>query len=621
MKNKLFSMYLTQFIIALLFSCFALNSSSQIVNEAEGNASLAEKIYLQTDRQVYSTNDTIWFKCIVTNAFNNKPTTLSAVLYVELIAPNERINQKKLIKLSGGIGSGFFSIGADAPEGTYQIRAYTQWNLNFGDDFIFTRYLNVFANSKQNEIKPVSEVTLVKTQNGQQKLKACFDPLGIDSLHVGKLTVYFAANDISDSLRIEKAKDGKYWLDYPLSDSCRFVTLKMQTGNQFRYSKTVMIDKDYTHLQFFPESGELVHGLPSKVGFKAVDVNGKGIYLQGNIVDGNDSVITAFESNPFGMGSFVLPVADKAKTYYARMVSKHDSNQFLLMPLPQASPRGNTLSVEKRGDRLLLVAASNYMDNTGINLIVSCRGMVYFNQKVNLKNGVWGGAIPASMLPDGIIACTMLDNAMQPVAERLFFNQRPEERLHLELATDKYSFAKREKTNLNIKALDNDDQPLNANLSVLVINKQQLGELQRKGQNIISYFLLDSELKGEIETPGYYFNGEGNNDKDLDALMLTQGWRKYLYSKTYNELPFKPEKGLAITGKVTSGLLNNKQSAKLTMMSFGDGFQAISATTDSIGRFSFNLDEEYGDVMDVVIQSAKKSGKKMDYVLSLDQKT
>jgi hypothetical protein len=46
----------------------------------------------------------------------------------------------------------------------------------------------------------------------------------------------------------------------------------------------------------------------------------------------------------------------------------------------------------------------------------------------------------------------------------------------------------------------------------------------------------------------------------------------------------------------------------------------MSAMTDSAGRFGFELDEEYGEVMDVVIQSAKESGKNMDYVLSLDKK-
>jgi len=614
-KNRLLQASFLVIIVLLPFANHAQNNQSSV-----SNVSLAEKIYLQADRQVYSTNDTIWFKSIVTSAFTHKPTVLSGVLYVELIAPTEQITQRKLIKISEGIGSGFFSIDADAPEGTYQIRAYTQWNLNFGSDFIFTQQINVFANTKQKDLVPINGVALVKMQDGQQQLKACFDPLSIDSLHNGKLTVYFTVNGKTDSLRIAKGDNGNYWLEHRLDDSCRFVTLKMQTDNMANYAKTVLLDKDYIDLQFFPESGELVHGLPSKVGFKAVDVNGKGIFIKGDIVDGKDSVITTFESNTLGMGSFVLNATDTSKTYYALMASKLDTTQLLLLPLPKASAVGNILSVEKRGDKLLLIAASNYLDNINIDLVVSCRGMVYFNQKVALKNGVWGGAIPANLLPDGIIACTMLDNTKQPVAERLFFNHRPEERLQMELTTDKGEYAKREKTNLNIKTTNSLGEPVDASLSVLVINKEQLGEIQSKRQNILSYFLMDSELKGEIENPGFYFDESNNNDKDLDALMLTQGWRKYLYSKPYDELPHKPEKGLSITGRVTAGLFDKEKQAKLTMMSFGDGFQAVSAITDSTGKFSFNLDEEYGDKMDVVIQSAKENGKKMNYTVCLDQK-
>ncbi len=172
---------------------------------------------------------------------------------------------------------------------------------------------------------------------------------------------------------------------------------------------------------------------------------------------------------------------------------------------------------------------------------------------------------------------------------------------------------------MNIKTTSTSGELVDASLSVLVINKDQLGELQSKRQNILSYFLLGSELKGEIETPGFYFDGASTLE-DLDALMLTQGWRKYLYIKPYEELSFKPEKGLTITGGVTNGLFQKEKMSKLTMLSFGDGFQAISSMTDSAGRFSFVLDEEYGDKMEVIIQSANVDGENKDYMVTLDQK-
>jgi len=54
----------------------------------------------------------------------------------------------------------------------------------------------------------------------------------------------------------------------PSLNECQFVTLQMQTKNLFSYSKTVVLDEARLDLQFFPESGELVHGIESKVGFK-----------------------------------------------------------------------------------------------------------------------------------------------------------------------------------------------------------------------------------------------------------------------------------------------------------------------------------------------------------------
>ncbi len=56
-------------------------------------------------------------------------------------------------------------------------------------------------------------------------------------------------------------------------------------------------------LQFFPESGELVNGLPSKVGFKAIDYNGKGKSVEGDIINGNGEVVALFKSNQAGMGN------------------------------------------------------------------------------------------------------------------------------------------------------------------------------------------------------------------------------------------------------------------------------------------------------------------------------
>ena len=241
--------------------------------------------------------------------------------------------------------------------------------------------------------------------------------------------------------------------------------------------------------------------------------------------------------------------------------------------------------------------------------------------KITLSEGSSSILIPTEKLPEGIISFTMKDKNMQPVAERLYFNEKRDSRINLSVSTGKETYAKREQTSLNIQATSSKGEPVNANLSVLVINKKQLGQFQSTRQNILSYFLLESELKGNIENPGYYFSSGNVRHNDLDALMLTQGWRKYNYSKKYEDINNLPERGLYVSGEV-GGVVSekNKKVADLTLMTFGNSDQTIyTETSDSIGKFRFNLYDEYGKEMDAILQSTKKSGKKVDYSIDFDK--
>ncbi len=615
----------THSIIILLIALQAIlepiNSNAQNEDNILSTTSLAEKIYLQLDGKVYTKGNIVWFKCIVLNSGDHIPSALSGVLYVELITPEETIHEKKLIKIENGIGQGFFYLGKDLSEGLYLVRAYTQWNKNFGSDFFFEEYIRVFdSETNGSEEKPITDITLVKEETNKSRLKAGFNPLLIDKEHKDILTVIVSLDDKKDTLTLRKEKSDLYRIDYEIEAESRFATLQMQTENNERYSTTIVLNEDVLDLQFFPESGELVHRLQSKVGFKALDANGQGKFIEGDIVDEKDSVITSFKSNELGMGSFILNDVDSTKKYFARLVSKSEENQVLLYPLPRVASRGNTLSVERKDEQILLTAMSNYLENDSISLIVSFRGVRLYDMKVGLKQGIFKLSIPVEKLPEGIIAFTMKDSYLQPVAERLYFNERQKTRLNISVSTDKDIYGKRELTDLSISTTDSEGNPLNTNLSVLVINKQQLGKMQSTRQNILSWFLLNSELRGKIENPGFYFKNKDSRPNDLDALMLTQGWRKYNYSKQYNELPFQPELSLSVSGQVSSVLSKKiKKQAELTMLTFGEIKSGYTQTADSLGRFRFDLVDEYGDKLNVLIQSAKKSGKKMDYNILLDK--
>ncbi len=581
----------------------------------------AEKIYLQLDGKVYTTDNTIWFKSIVTNAGDHTPSKLSGVLYAELIGPDEKIIEKKLIKLENGIGTGFFDLNQSYREGTYLIRAYTEWDRNFSSDFFFNEYIQVFAPGAKMKTEPINNVSLVEKDINKRHLVANFDPAAIDTLHKKELTVIITTDNNTDTLFIEKTGAGKYLIDFDIPDSCQFVTLKMITKNKFSFTKTLVLDEDHLDLQFFPESGELVNGIGSRVGYKALEYNGKGKSISGDIIDGKGDLLTRFKSNELGMGSFILNSPDKDRTYFARIKSQSDSTLSNIYPLPKVAPQGNVLSVVRNLNEFQLTASSGYMKNDSIYIKVTCRGFIYYVVRGKLKDGMLEFSLPVTNLPDGIIAFTLIDPAGQPVAERLAFNKRAESRLNIEISSDKDSYTQRELTWLKIETTDYNSKPVAASLSLLVLNKEQMGKLQDSRQNILSYFLIRSDLKGEIENPGFYFSKNCCYD-DLDALMLTQGWRKYLYNNPVKTFSFERESTLNLSGSVGGSFATrkNKKGAEITMMTFGHRKTVKTQTTDSLGRFYFSLNDEYGQNVNILIQSANRAGIKKDYTINLDKK-
>ena len=57
-------------------------------------------------------------------------------------------------------------------------------------------------------------------------------------------------------------------------------------------------------IRFFPEGGNLVYGINSKIACKVVGAGGKGLSFDGVIIDENNDSIARFQSLQFGMGSF-----------------------------------------------------------------------------------------------------------------------------------------------------------------------------------------------------------------------------------------------------------------------------------------------------------------------------
>lgn len=605
MQSKIYSFI----VIFFAFLNLGFAQDDRILSKA----AYAEKIYLQFDRENYAAGSTMWFKALVANAVDHKPSKRSGVLHVDLIGPEKQIINQKLVKIVDGSGNNHFEIPKKMPPGLYKIRAYTRWNRNFSNDFIFSKYFRIFPYQPKDDVG-IQNINIVDRE-GEFFLEAMFNPKQLDSLQKRKILVGLDFNTAKkDSVEI-KENDGLYKLSYKLEEKPDYVGIHMLTENGFTARKTVSLDESKVDLQILPESGNLLAGTINFLGIKALDFKGDGIYAEGIILNKDRDTITKFKTNKFGMGVAVLEPKNSEK-YVAKLTNINlNTSEY---PLPEVLEKGSIVSARRTGDRISLIASTTNKTDS-VTIRSSFRGIKLFDIKGAVKDGQFNTSLPSKGFPQGIICFTLIDEFQKPVAERLYFNDTGSEPLSIEVNTNKNEYNSREKTNLNIQVKDSMGNALDAEISVLAISQDPLGKEQKRRNSIIPYFYLTSELRGEVEHPGLYFNRDDiYRLRDIDALLLTQGWRKYKYDTTGVSIDYQQEPVLAIDGKVNGAIFNKpKEGVELSFMALGDQPVIQTFETDSLGRFIFNIDFLDEETREIVIQS-KKGGNKRNFEININ---
>lgn len=111
-----------------------------------------EKVHLLSDKKDYSAGETVWFSGYVTRA--SKPVSGNSILYTELFNDKGLIISTAMRPVTNGAVSGDLALPATLRAGTYYIRAYTAWMLNFSSSLFFYKKIMVTDRTKPLQSKP-----------------------------------------------------------------------------------------------------------------------------------------------------------------------------------------------------------------------------------------------------------------------------------------------------------------------------------------------------------------------------------------------------------------------------------------------------------------------------------
>ena len=355
-------------------------------------------------------------------------------------------------------------------------------------------------------------------------------------------------------------------------------------------------------IQFFPEGGNLVQQIESKVAFRITDAHGQGLEFNGILINGNKDTILKFHPANRGLGNFLFTPAP-GQSYKA--IIRFPGGEEVVKELPAAYPDGYTLSLSKTNEEKINVHmnASSSLDGEDVYLFVHGSHSCLPVEKNKLVDRRANFSLNPAELEEGISHFTLFNKLGRPVCERLYFKY-PEKKLLISLSANP-EYKIREKIDLELSVKDSAGNPVSADLSIGVYRLDSLQDLDPA--NISEYLYLSSEL-GAVESPSSYFEDDKSREADMDNLMLTHGWRRFVWKDLLEHksvsLEFAPEHyGHIIQGKLVdnnTGLPAVDINTYLSIPSSRNEFRCTTSSTD--GHVKFEMPGFYGS-QEIILQT------------------
>jgi hypothetical protein len=577
-----------------------------------------EKLYVQLDKPYYNLGDTLRFKSYLLNADFLTPSVRSGLLYVELDGATGNMVKRIMVPVSSGLSWGDIALDEDeVPEGSYTLRAYTNWMRNFGEDYVFKKDIYI---SKASNASTLVKADFKLTDDGtKDKVQASLRFTGLNKQALGlrdmQLRVMNGTHTITRG-KVTTGMDGTLAINFDLADKTALKNLSIQAqqtgldGDTSKLTIPITINRvENTDLQFMPEGGSLVAGITNKIGFKAIGEDGKGTDINGTIYNSKEQEVVKFKSVHKGMGSFELQ-PQLGETYTAKISLPNGIVK--AYPVPQINLAGTTLKVISKVNDSLEVAIENSSNLAGSRyyLIGQSRGVVCYAARILLKNEKSLNRLSVNTFPTGIAHFTLLNSAYQPVNERIVYIDH-RDNLNIRIIPSKQSYTARDSIALNIEVTDKTGEPVQGNFSLAVTDNGQI-KTDSLSSSIVNNLLFTSDLKGTIEDPNYYLTANTPEKATaLDNLMLTQGWIGYDW-KQISDPKTKPieyiaEPEFTVQGKITNVLGKPVEKSGVTLYS-KKPFIIKDTQTGKDGIFTFKGFMPV-DTAAFLITSRNKAGK------------
>lgn len=505
---------------------------------ADARASLREPLqgratelvtHLAVSKLLYQPGDVMFFRSVTLDRFTQQPVPPGQAVRYTLADPTGQIIHRARADLAqGGLAGGAIELPRQGlREGEYTLTVADA-------DGRFPAQSQRVHVQRPVRLKKVLEFDKPGYQPGDM-LRATVRAhrlLGGQAVAKTLVTgiVKIDGKPVGTAIRTQTDSEGAAHIEMPLPRQAgrlyRLTVVINDPGNAEALERDIPLTGPALAVEFFPEGGQLVAGVPNRVYYRARTVRGEPADVRAVLVDGRGQQVATVSGRGLGVFRFT---PEPGMAYSLRLAS-HDE----MLPLPEVHEFGVVLStpqgVVNPGTPLHAVVQAGGAPR---QLVVAafCRGRLVAYEPLSVTTGPTEvQLIPPADL-GGVFRLTVFDEleGLRPVAERLVYRV-PAKSLNLAVESRVSPAGSAERASLTIRARQEDGLLTSAWLLAAVVDPESAGLQESAGAaGLPAHFHLLSELRRpeDLEDANFLLSHHPQAREALDLYLGTQGWRAF----------------------------------------------------------------------------------------------
>jgi alpha-2-macroglobulin-like protein len=483
-----------------------------------------QQLYIMTDKPLYRPGETIWLRAWEVD------TTLTAIagthgVTLQLVDPRGGVAIEKRVRVDNGDVHNDLALPADLAGGRYLVRITSDAGGSEERAVSISTYevprLKQTLEFPRRGYGPGDKVTAtlkVLRSTGEPARGAKVSGIAnVDGVEIARPTAVVSRSGVATL---------EFRLPAQLGAGDGLLTAVVVDGGAAEsIQRRIPIETGVVALAFYPEGGDLVTGLASRVYFAAASPLGEPVDAKGRIVDDTGKDIVAFATSFRGRGTFSF-TPEAGHRYTAIVDDPATGGAPVALPTPAASGCVMTVPTAAETTRADLSATVACTGERALTAVAYLRGREIGRATATAKPSATF-AIPLASVGQGAIRLTVSD-ARAPLVERLVYRKLGSG-ISFTLTPDQDSYSPRAPVAITIQSVDAAGTPVaGADLAVAVADDAVLSLADDHQARILARLYLEPEMPGQtIADPNFYFSSDAKAPAALDLLLGTQGWRRF----------------------------------------------------------------------------------------------